>query len=734
MGVDELLHPRTPCPRRRRRAEHRRRRLDGPALPGLHRRVGGRPARSALAAVAAFKPHLIVLDVMLPDMEGFDVAQRLGAQRAQRADHLPHRARRDRGQGPRADARRRRLRHQALQPRGARRAHPLDPAPHRASPSPSPSRLVFEDLELDEDAHEVTRGGTPIELTATEYRLLRYLMLNPRRVLTRAQLLEHVWDYDFGGDARVLETYISYLRKKLDAARPAADPHRARRRLRAAHAADVMASLRARLLVGAARARRRRAAAARRRSPTPSSARSATTASTSRRARAVRRSTQRARARMGDGSGAGPRRRRARAARRPRAAAAGPGSASRRHLRPAARRHRQGARRRSSSATAQTPRGHARSFPPSCTPGHVFTVDANGGGGRATACSPQRHRRQPGITIVGRPAARGRPDARPAAAGRGARDRRRPARARHCRLGRRARRLLPLDRIGAHGRRDRRRRPLAPRRADATRAPRSAGSGIALNAMLDRLEQAFAEREASEDRLRRFLADASHELRTPLASIRGYAELFRMGAARDADGHERAMRRIEDEAARMGVLVEDLLTLARLDEVRDAPRDRRGPRRARARRRRRRARDRARTATIALDGARRPRAGRPAPAAPGARATWCATRSSTRPAGTPIEVAVERATGERRARGPRPRPGPADRRTRTRCSSASGARRAAASAARAGAGLGLAIVSRDRRRPRRQRGRRERARRRRALHGPAAGRGAGCDGGRARHL
>ena len=74
----------------------------------------------------------------------------------------------------------------------------------------------FEDLELDEDTREVTRAGEPIELTATEYRLLRYLMLNPRRVLTRAQLLDHVWDYDFGGDARVLETYISYLRKKLD--------------------------------------------------------------------------------------------------------------------------------------------------------------------------------------------------------------------------------------------------------------------------------------------------------------------------------------------------------------------------------------------------------------------------------------------------------------------------------------------------------------------------------------
>jgi two-component system OmpR family sensor kinase len=95
--------------------------------------------------------------------------------------------------------------------------------------------------------------------------------------------------------------------------------------------------------------------------------------------------------------------------------------------------------------------------------------------------------------------------------------------------------------------------------------------GLALNAMLERLEQAFSQRKASEERLRRFLADASHELRTPVASIRGYAELFRMGATRDRAGTEMAMRRIEEEAKRMGVLVEDLLTLARLDAA-PAPR------------------------------------------------------------------------------------------------------------------------------------------------------------------
>ena len=97
--------------------------------------------------------------------------------------------------------------------------------------------------------------------------------------------------------------------------------------------------------------------------------------------------------------------------------------------------------------------------------------------------------------------------------------------------------------------------------------------GKALNAMLVQIEAAFAERAAGERRLRRFLADASHELRTPLASIRGYSELYRMGAAREPAEVERAMSRIESESARMGGLVDDLLTLARIDEVREPARD-----------------------------------------------------------------------------------------------------------------------------------------------------------------
>jgi len=126
--------------------------------------------------------------------------------------------------------------------------------------------------------------------------------------------------------------------------------------------------------------------------------------------------------------------------------------------------------------------------------------------------------------------------------------------------------LRPLDRMGATARAiaagdlSRRVSPAEPR----TEVGRL---GIALNTMLGQIEEAFEERQASEERLRRFLSDASHELRTPLTSIRGYAELFRMGATTNPEDTAKAMARIEEEAARMGVLVEDLLALARLDEM-----------------------------------------------------------------------------------------------------------------------------------------------------------------------
>jgi len=112
------------------------------------------------------------------------------------------------------------------------------------------------------------------------------------------------------------------------------------------------------------------------------------------------------------------------------------------------------------------------------------------------------------------------------------------------------------------------------RRVDESDDPAEVGRlGRALNGMLGRLEGAFAEREASEERLRRFLSDASHELRTPLSSIRGYAELHRVGALGDREAIDRAMGRIEDESARMGTLVEELLLLARLDEAPERARE-----------------------------------------------------------------------------------------------------------------------------------------------------------------
>jgi two-component system OmpR family response regulator len=171
--------------------------------------------REAIAAVSEFRPHLMLLDIMLPDMEGFEVARRLGGERAD----LPiifltaRDGTEDKVRGLTSGGDDYVTKPFSLEELVARIRTILRRSGVSSADS---SRLTFGDLELDEDTHEVTRGGDPIELTATEYRLLRYLMLNPRRVLTRAQLLDHVWQYDFGGDARVLETYVSYLRKKLD--------------------------------------------------------------------------------------------------------------------------------------------------------------------------------------------------------------------------------------------------------------------------------------------------------------------------------------------------------------------------------------------------------------------------------------------------------------------------------------------------------------------------------------
>ena len=170
----------------------------------------------ALAQVAQFRPHLMLLDVMLPDLDGFEVAERLGAQRANvpiifltARDATPDKVRGLTVGGDDYVTKPFSLEELIARIRTILRRTGVT--------EPDGRRLVFADVEMDEDTREVSRAGQPIELTATEYRLLRFFLLNPRNVLSRSQLLDNVWEYDFGGDGRVLETYVSYLRKKLDA-------------------------------------------------------------------------------------------------------------------------------------------------------------------------------------------------------------------------------------------------------------------------------------------------------------------------------------------------------------------------------------------------------------------------------------------------------------------------------------------------------------------------------------
>jgi two-component system OmpR family response regulator len=175
--------------------------------------------REALAAVPDYRPDLVVLDVMMPDLDGFEVCRRL------RADGLrvpvvyltARDATEDKVRGLTIGGDDYVTKPFSLEELVARVRAVLRRTNGGTEPS---SRLVFADLELDEDTHEVRRDGKLVELSPTEFKLLRYLMLNPNRVLSKAQILDHVWQYDFGGDANVVETYISYLRKKLDRVDP----------------------------------------------------------------------------------------------------------------------------------------------------------------------------------------------------------------------------------------------------------------------------------------------------------------------------------------------------------------------------------------------------------------------------------------------------------------------------------------------------------------------------------
>jgi two-component system, OmpR family, response regulator len=175
--------------------------------------------QAALEAAGALPLSLIVLDVMMPGIDGFEVAHRLRrtGRRVPIVFLTARDATEDKVRGLTIGGDDYVTKPFSLEELVAR----VHAVLRRVDPTGSQdSKVEFADLVMDLDTHEVWRADRLIELTATEFRLLRYLMLNPRRVLTRAQILDHVWDYDFGGDARVLETYISYLRKKVDIVSP----------------------------------------------------------------------------------------------------------------------------------------------------------------------------------------------------------------------------------------------------------------------------------------------------------------------------------------------------------------------------------------------------------------------------------------------------------------------------------------------------------------------------------
>ena len=172
----------------------------------------------AVSAAREFRPDVVVLDVMLPDVDGFEVLRRLRSE----APDVPvlfltaRDAVEDRVAGITAGGDDYVTKPFSLEEVVARLRGLLRRAA-AATVVRGDAGLAVGDLVLDEDSHEVTRSGRQIDLTATEFELLRYLMRNPRRVLSKAQILDRVWNYDFGGQSNIVELYISYLRKKIDA-------------------------------------------------------------------------------------------------------------------------------------------------------------------------------------------------------------------------------------------------------------------------------------------------------------------------------------------------------------------------------------------------------------------------------------------------------------------------------------------------------------------------------------
>jgi len=174
--------------------------------------------RRALSSAQENPPDLIVLDVMLPDLDGLEVTRRLRADGV-RVPILFLTARdavEDRVAGLTVGGDDYVTKPFALAEIVAR-VHAIL---RRVGGEPSDPVLRFADIEMDERAHQVSRAGQPVSLTATEFNLLRFFLLNPRHVLSKSQILDNVWHYDFGGDGNVVETYVSYLRKKLEALGP----------------------------------------------------------------------------------------------------------------------------------------------------------------------------------------------------------------------------------------------------------------------------------------------------------------------------------------------------------------------------------------------------------------------------------------------------------------------------------------------------------------------------------
>jgi len=181
--------------------------------------LGASDGREGLnAALGDFRPDLIILDVMMPELDGFQVLARLreGGVRTPVIFLTARDSVDDRVQGLSVGGDDYVVKPFSIAELIARVKLRLQ----SAGVTQAQTILRCSDLELDTEAHRVTRGGVTIELSPTEYKLLHYLMLNTGRVLSRAQLLDHVWEYDFEGDSSVVDTYVSYLRRKLDHDQP----------------------------------------------------------------------------------------------------------------------------------------------------------------------------------------------------------------------------------------------------------------------------------------------------------------------------------------------------------------------------------------------------------------------------------------------------------------------------------------------------------------------------------